>query len=325
MRLIAAAVALLIVAGAGAWQLRSSILPNVASNAPSPASSVAQQTSPATPATTPDGAPSTPVATTPTVSVQPAPPSSDDVQWDLLKDTTDIQLLRRFIEQNPSSKHLADAERLFAALTAQLPPVVQPIAAAPVDQSNLQATATPVPAPAAVQPSALAEPQPAGPSAAQQADGLFTEQDMQRVNAVAAKDQLVVMPQFKIERPDGKLPAALRKFVGIWASDIGFEGGGRHAMLIITNVEAPARASGFYVWGSPSARSPYKFPAGIAPFDGTIAGDKLTFKEDRYDMTATFGSGGSFAMAQKLKDGTTLKVTAKPVWRLLDAERTAKR
>jgi hypothetical protein len=174
--------------------------------------------------------------------------------------------------------------------------------------------------------SAVLESEPPGASGAPQAEGLFTEQDMRRVSSIAARDELVAMPKFRIERPDGKLPAALRKFVGIWASDIGFaRGNGRHAMLIVTEVAAQGRASGYYVLGSPTARSLYKTTATAQPFKGNIAGDQLSFQEDNFDIAATIANGGSLAVVQKQKDGMTLNVTLNPVWRLLDAERSAKR
>ena len=174
--------------------------------------------------------------------------------------------------------------------------------------------------------SAVLEGDSPGASGAPQADGLFTERDLQRVNSIAARDELVAMPKFRIERPDGKLPAGLRKFVGIWASDIGFaRGNGRHAMLIVTEVAAQGRASGYYILGSPTARSLYKAVATAQPFEGKITGDQLSFPEDKFDITATLANGGSLAVVQKQKDGTTLNVTLNPVWRLLDAERSAKR
>jgi hypothetical protein len=113
-----------------------------------------------------------------------------------------------------------------------------------------------VPPPPAVKPTASLEPPPAAapPAAASpaalpdvpQAGGFLTEQDLQRVHAIAAQDHLVIMPSFNIERPDPKLPAGLRKFVGVWASEIGFNGGkSRHAMLIITKVDASSHATGY--------------------------------------------------------------------------------
>ena len=160
-----------------------------------------------------------------------------------------------------------------------------------------------------------------------QADGLFTEQDMQRVKAIALKDGLEIMPPFKIERPDSKLPAALRRFIGIWASEIGFDSGrSRHAMLIVTNIEAAARATGYWVWGSPTGRESKEdqFGAGVDPFDGKVTADKLIFQIRKNDVTATLNSGGALAVVTRRGNGRTGYVTVTPVWQLIDAERSAK-
>jgi uncharacterized caspase-like protein len=171
------------------------------------------------------------------------------------------------------------------------------------------------------------EPQLSSAPSVPQADGLFTEQDMQHVRAIAAEHSLTVMPAFKIERPDSKLPVGLRKFVGVWASEIGFGSGrGRHAMLIVTNVEAPARAAGYYVWGVPTEQQINQSPAGVDPFEGKATGDQLTFQQGaRYTLTATLLGGGNLSLVQKNNDGKLSYVTLKPVWRLLEAERSAKR
>lgn len=158
-----------------------------------------------------------------------------------------------------------------------------------------------------------------------QAGGLFTEQDMQHVRAIAIKDSLSAMPRFKIDRPDKRLPAGLRKFVGVWASEIAFNNGrGRHAMLIITNVEAPARATGYAIWGSPSELG-QQAPASARPVEGKLIGDRLTFKNGEDDVIATLGNDDDLSMVYTFKRGGRItKVTLKPVWRLIDAERSAK-
>jgi hypothetical protein len=48
-----------------------------------------------------------------------APQSADDIQWDKLKDTKNTGDLRRFIQQNPSSKHRVAAEQLLLGLLTQ--------------------------------------------------------------------------------------------------------------------------------------------------------------------------------------------------------------
>jgi hypothetical protein len=158
-----------------------------------------------------------------------------------------------------------------------------------------------------------------------QANGLFTEQDMQRVKKTAAEHELLVMPPFKIEQPSRELSPKLRNFVGIWASEIGFgSGAGRHAMSIITNVAAPDRATGFYLWGAPPPRSRYQFPAGADEFEGTIRDDQLTLQEyGRYNLTATATAQGNLTIVQVRPNGEKTYITLKPVWRLSDAEHSA--
>jgi uncharacterized caspase-like protein len=187
-----------------------------------------------------------------------------------------------------------------------------PPTAAPTQSGTQQMAALPPPA----------SPAPSVAPALTQADGLFTEQDAERVRAIATKDNLVAMPMFNIERPDPTVPAALRKVVGIWASDVGFNNGhGRHGMIIVTNVAAPAQVTGFFVWGSPTQNGP-QFPAGFDAFEGKATGTQLSFKGDRgYTITLT-PSGDGFSLEQKISSGQTLKVNLKPVWRLVAAEQS---
>jgi hypothetical protein len=185
-----------------------------------------------------------------------------------------------------------------------------PPGAAPTQSGTQQLAALPPPA----------SPAPSSAPVFPQADGLFTEHDMQRVQEIAARDKLVTMPTFNIERPDPAVPAALRKLVGIWASDVGFNNGhGRHAMIIVTKVVAPAQVTGFYAWGSPTPNGP-QFPAGFDGFEGKVTGAQVTFSAARgYTVTLT-PSGDGFSFEQKVTSGQTLKVNLKPVWRLVAAE-----
>ena len=144
----------------------------------------------------------------------------------------------------------------------------------------------------------------------------FTQDDMARVNAIAMKNKLG-LPSFEIKPPDPKLPSTLLKFVGIWASTVGFNEVGRHAMLIVTNVEAQDRAMGYFIWGPPTASTPYKFqfPAGYHYFEGIIADNQLTFNAEKYSMTVRFSTHGSLVMTRKTLSGETFVVTVIPVWR----------
>jgi hypothetical protein len=46
-------------------------------------------------------------------------PPADEAQWGQVKDTKDIALLRRFLEQYPDSRHRAEAEQRVGALAMQ--------------------------------------------------------------------------------------------------------------------------------------------------------------------------------------------------------------
>jgi hypothetical protein len=158
-----------------------------------------------------------------------------------------------------------------------------------------------------------------------QAGGLFAPEDMQRVLAIAKKDQLIKMPEFRIERPDDKLPAALRKFVGIWASEVG--GNARHMMLIIGSVDAEGRAEVHHVWGVPGPADLGRNPAGHWLTVGTIAQGQLAFQGGTVGVAFQARSGVNDSLIlQRFKDGKRTSTTAlKPVWRLVEAEQAAKR
>ena len=67
-------------------------------------------------------------------------------------------------------------------------------------------------------------PRPA-PYSAIQAGGLFTEQHSKRIRALAEEHGLK-LPDFRIEVPGVDVPAALRRFVGIWTEETGNDGRG---------------------------------------------------------------------------------------------------
>jgi hypothetical protein len=145
---------------------------------------------------------------------------------------------------------------------------------------------------------------------------------IERVRTIALRNQLERMPEFRIEQPESNLPVGLRKFIGIWASEVGFHGirGGRQAMLVITDVDPSGRAEGFYVWGSPSAATPPTFGPGYAHFIGKIAGDQLSFQESGYEVTVIYADRNRLSLLQRRTDGSTAKIYVEPVWRLVESE-----
>jgi uncharacterized caspase-like protein len=62
----------------------------------------------------------------PLAAPAPSGPAADELAWDLVKDTKDPALLRRFVEQFPQSSKRSDAENRAATLAATPPPAVVP-------------------------------------------------------------------------------------------------------------------------------------------------------------------------------------------------------
>src|SRR5258708_10939881 len=107
------------------------------------------------------------------------------------------------------------------------------------------------------------------------ADGRLAGLDaaaMQRVTAIAAANKLI-LPSFALNRPAASVPPQLRRYSGIWASKIAFNGGtGRHAMLIVTDVEGDGTIMGYFVYGPPTPQTVDQSPAGFAPWLGYASG-----------------------------------------------------
>jgi hypothetical protein len=156
--LIAAGVAIAV--GGGAWWWFGAASSRSSGDAP-PMAKVADAPSPAATAMsapssqnragkiepTPSSAPGLTATPTALPPAPPAPaPSADDIRWDVLKDTSDVGLLLRFVEQYPDSKHRADAEHRIAVLAAQHPPEAAPEAQAGIMPVPSSAPAAPTPA-----------------------------------------------------------------------------------------------------------------------------------------------------------------------------------
>ena len=111
------------------------------------------------------------------------------------------------------------------------------------------------------------------------------EADMQRVAAIAAENKLI-LPSFVINRPAATVPPQLRRYSGIWASKIAFNGGtGRHTMLIVTDVEGDGTIMGYFVYGPPTPQTVEQSPAGFVQWLGKVSDGALTYQHALYTMT----------------------------------------
>ena len=150
-------------------------------------------------------------------------------------------------------------------------------------------------------------------------------QDLQRVSDIAARHQLPV-PTFTIAMPKGGVPANALRFVGVWASSVGYNGTGRQAMLIVTAVDGDSLAEGFYVQGPPTAgtvREARVYGASAIPIEGRITGGTLTFTHAASSTTfvARFDINADYLTVQTtLKSGLSVQIVLDPVWTLLKHE-----
>lgn len=145
--------------------------------------------------------------------------------------------------------------------------------------------------------------------------------DLEKVK-LAATERNLKFPSFKVEAPAADLSPKLRRFIGVWVSEAGFNGSGRHAMLIITGVTQAGTASGIYVWGPPTPGLPADFakvPAGYQYVSARIAGDSATFEKPKFQLTVTLKADGTMQFAHKRNDGFIGKTDATPIWRFATA------
>jgi len=150
------------------------------------------------------------------------------------------------------------------------------------------------------------------------------EADMQRVTAIAAENKLI-LPRIVINRPAADVPPQLRRYSGIWASKIAFNGGtGHHAMLIVTDVEGDGTIMGYFVYGPPTPQTVEQIPAGFAQWLGKVSDGALTYRYPLGTMTVQL-TGENIFLVQNRTDGRRATVAMEPVWRLTDEERAAAR
>ena len=162
--------------------------------------------------------------------------------------------------------------------------------------------------------------------AVEQAGGLFSERDAQRLQSLADKHQLP-LPDFQIEVPSVDVPASLRRFVGVWVDPEANARKVRDVMLIVTRVDKEGRADGYWTYGPPGPQSFDQGRALAFRMLGTITDGSLRFSSPsgwatyRHRLT-TNGRMDYFYSNTK---GQTANGVLIPVWTLVEAERAAKR
>ncbi|MGO9774112.1 MAG: toll/interleukin-1 receptor domain-containing protein [Roseiarcus sp.] len=148
---------------------------------------------------------------------------------------------------------------------------------------------------------------------------LPTEQDLARIREIAAQHALI-LPELAYRAPSGNIDSGALRFIGVWSSEIGYNGTGRQAMLIVTTVSADMRAEGYVLNGPPTAHV-YEPSVGAStlPFHGEIDGDTLVVNPENSKFTYTAKlslQADAITLISNRPDGKLATVVLKPVWRL---------
>jgi hypothetical protein len=135
-----------------------------------------------------------------------------------------------------------------------------------------------------------------------------------RVSAIAARHKLPV-PDYGFN-PTGRIPDRLRRFIGVWASTVGFNGGPVQGMIIITEVGEAGDADGHWILGStpPGSRNP--FEARNLPLHGLITDNKLAFSTPRSAVDVTLTASNTLQLRTVETNGRVSLMELKPVWTL---------
>lgn len=166
---------------------------------------------------------------------------------------------------------------------------------------------------------------PSGPPQVVQISPFFTPDDQMRVVELAKKKKLP-LPDIEIKQPAREIPDDMRRFVGVWISDTGFEGTGRQYALIVTDVFGARNAAVRTLVGPPQPKTTILTPPSSNSFVGIILGSKLTINGRRTETVAVLSAQNRLIVTETWKDsGRVSRVVLKPVWTLVEAERTAKR
>lgn len=148
---------------------------------------------------------------------------------------------------------------------------------------------------------------------------LPTEQDLARIQQVAS-DHALILPEIAFRPPAGSVSGKALRFIGVWSSEIGFNGVGRHAMLIVTTVSSDMRAEG-YILLAPSNGQGYD-PASTAftlSFRGEIAGDAMSVKPENAKVTYTAElnlRADAMTLIANRPDHKVATIVLKPLWRM---------
>ncbi len=159
-------------------------------------------------------------------------------------------------------------------------------------------------------------PAPATDAAKATPGAAFTPADRERVARSAARNKLA-LPDYSFEDSGYTTPEPLKKFIGVFASSVGFNGGSSQGMIIVTDVNAAGEAVGFFVYGAIPPTNPRGArPAGFVALRGTVDGDRLTFATPRAKVESTLGADNVLRLKIGETESLSSRITLAPLWTL---------
>jgi Adenylate and Guanylate cyclase catalytic domain len=113
--------------------------------------------------------------------------------------------------------------------------------------------------------------------------------DDAKIRALAASQSIPLPPTLRVKAPASAVPARWAGYVGAWGGDEGWNGNGRHVILVVESVDESGTALGTLAQGPPpAANAPDQRPARYrsiagsltdAGLDFTLGNAKFTFKD----------------------------------------------
>jgi hypothetical protein len=152
-----------------------------------------------------------------------------------------------------------------------------------------------------------------------QTTGLFTPKDWQKVQTIAQRHKFLLPSSYEPQPPTRDINNDLRKVIGIWASEIGYGGQGRQAMLMIDAVTSERMALGHFIGGPSTPHSFSEFKASTFPFSAKVQGDTMQFISPNGARQVVRFVGRKVTVADTRTDGRSSSIGMEPVWRLIDA------
>jgi hypothetical protein len=153
----------------------------------------------------------------------------------------------------------------------------------------------------------------------------YTPDDAQHVTSKAA-DLKLKLPKLHFGDLKAGVQASSARFVGAWATKIGFGGGkGRQAMLIVTEALPNGLVFGYYAYGPPTKYSWNQSPASFMKFAVNISDGQFTFNSGNIPITAVVTRSNEVKLSSTLTIDHRLRdkseATLEPIWQMIPQDR----